>query len=97
MDRNLKKIGPYTRKGLGGKKYIQPLFPDLSQYWCRHTTATLMARMGYSNDIIACSLGHENGNKTTNIYIEYNEDEVDKANRALIDYVNESGIEQETV
>jgi integrase len=56
-----------------------------------------MARMGYSNDIIACSLGHENGNKTTNIYIEYNEEEVDKENRALIDYVNESGIEQETV
>lgn len=88
MDRGLKKIGPYTRKGLGGKKEIKPIFPFLSQYWCRHTSATLMAKLGYSNEIIATSLGHEYGNKTTNIYIEYNEEEVDKANRALIDYVN---------
>ena len=88
MDRGLKKIGPYERKGLGGKKTIKPILPGLSQYWCRHTTATLMSDMGVSNDFIACSLGHENGNKTTNIYIEYNQKEVDKANRALIDYVN---------
>ena len=88
MDRGLKKIGPYERKGLGGKKHIDALFPDLSQYWCRHTTATLMAELGYSNEIIACSLGHEFGIKTTNIYIEYKQSEVDKANRALIDFVN---------
>lgn len=88
MDRGLKKIGPYERKGLGGKKTIKPILPGLSQYWCRHTTATLMSDMGVSNDFIACSLGHENGNKTTNIYIEYNQKEVDKANRDLIDYVN---------
>ena len=68
MDRNLKKIGPYTRKGLGGKKQIQPLFPKLSQYWCRHTTATLMIRMGYTVQIVCCSLGHDNGYATTNIY-----------------------------
>lgn len=86
MDRGLKKIGSYTRKGLGGKKHISPILPDVSQYWCRHTTATLMAELGYSNEIIACSLGHEFGIKTTNIYIEYKESEVDKANRALIDY-----------
>lgn len=86
MDKGLKKIGPYTRKGLGGKKHISPILPGLSQYWCRHTTATLMAEMGYSNEIIACSLGHEFGIKTTNIYIEYKQSEVDAANRALIDY-----------
>lgn len=88
MDRGLKKIGPYTRKGLGGKKEIKPILPDLSQYWCRHTTATLMSDMGYSTEIIGCSLGHDVGLKVTNIYIEYNQNEVDKANRALIDYVN---------
>lgn len=88
MDRGLKKIGPYTRSGLGGKKKISALFPDLSQYWCRHTTATLMAELGYSSEIIASSLGHEYGIKTTNIYIEYKQSEIDAANRALIDYVN---------
>ena len=89
MDRGLKKIGPYTRRGLGGEKHITPILPELSQYWSRHTTATLMANMGYREEVIVCSLGHEHKNKTTNIYIEYNEVEVDKANRALIDYVNE--------
>ena len=88
MDRGLKKIGPYKRSGLGGKKTITPILPKLSQYWCRHTSATLMAALGYTNEIIACSLGHEHGNRTTNIYIEYKESEVDAANRALIDYVN---------
>ena len=89
MDRGLKKIGPYTRKGLGGKKTIQPILPKLSQYWCRHTTATIMSAMGYSLEIIGCSLGHDIGFKTTSIYVEYNEKAVDDANRALIDYVNE--------
>ena len=80
MDRGL--------SGLGGKKKIDPILPFLSQYWCRHTCATLMNELGYSNEIIACSLGHDHGNPTTNIYIEYNEKKVDEANRALIDFVN---------
>lgn len=96
MDRGLKKIGPYTRKGLGGKKTINAILPGLSQYWCRHTTATLMANMGYREEIIVCSLGHEHKNKTTNIYIEYNEVEVDKANRALIDFINSNEDEYTT-
>ena len=91
MDRGLKKIGPYTRKGLGGKKHINPILPKISQYWSRHTTATLMAQMGYREEVIVCSLGHEHVNKTTNIYIEYKQSEVDAANRALIDYVNKKG------
>lgn len=90
MDRGLKKIGPYTRKGLGGKKTIKPILPFISQYWCRHSCATLMSDLGYSFEIIAFSLGHEHGNPTTNIYIEFNEKEVDAANRALIDYVNKN-------
>ena len=89
MGRGLKKIGTYKVVGRGGKRELSPILPFISQYWCRHTSATLMAKLGYSNEIIATSLGHEYGNKTTNIYIEYNENEVDKANRALIDFVNE--------
>jgi site-specific recombinase XerD len=90
MDRGLKKIGQSKRlPGRGGKLVFEPILPKLSQYWCRHTTATLMQKLGVSVDLIACSLGHDHGNKTTNIYIEYSQDEVDKANRALIDFVNE--------
>lgn len=36
MNKNLKGIGPFERKGLGGKKSKQPLFPELSTYWARH-------------------------------------------------------------
>lgn len=90
MDKGLKKIGPSRRlPGRGGKIEYDPILPQISQYWCRHTTATLMANMGYSFELIASSLGHDHGNPTTNIYIEYNEANVDKANRALIDFVNE--------
>jgi integrase len=77
------------KPGRGGKLEFDPILPKISQYWCRHTTATLMSKMGYSIDLIASSLGHDNGNKTTNIYIEYNQDAVDEANRKLIDYVND--------
>ena len=36
INKALKNIGPFERKGLGGKKVRQPLFPDLSTYWARH-------------------------------------------------------------
>jgi hypothetical protein len=49
-----------------------------------------MAKMGVPIQFIAASLGHGHGNKTTNIYIEITEEDVDKANRSLIDYVNQS-------
>jgi integrase len=91
MDRGLKKIGPVTwSKQQGPSPIFDPILPHISQYWCRHTTATLMQKLGVSVDLIACSLGHDHGNKTTNIYIEYSQDEVDKSNRALIDYVNQN-------
>lgn len=90
MNDGLKKIGPVTwTKQQGPSPVFKPILPMISQYWCRHTTATLMQKLGISVDLIACSLGHDHGNKTTNIYIEYSQDEVDKANRALIDFVNE--------
>lgn len=89
MDRGLKKIGPITwSKGIGSSPIFKPILPFISQYWCRHTSATLMAELGQPNEIIAASLGHEYGNKTTNIYIEIDQKKVDIANRQLIDYVN---------
>lgn len=37
MNDNLSEIGPTVRKGLGGKKYREPLFPELTTYWARHS------------------------------------------------------------
>ena len=36
MNNALKKIGPMKRKGRGGKKCIEPLFPDISSYCFSH-------------------------------------------------------------
>jgi len=43
---------------------------QLSTYVSRHSFATIAKKMGYSNDLIAESLGHSNGNRTTAIYLD---------------------------
>lgn len=86
MDKALKQIGPMERHGLGGKKTRHPLFPDLSQYWCRHTWATIAAELDIPKETIAAGLGH-GGNTVTDIYIRFDLRKVDEANRRVIDYV----------
>ena len=86
MDKALKQIGPMERHGLGGKKTRHPLFPDLSQYWCRHTWATIAAELDIPKETIAAGLGH-GGNTVTDIYIRFDLRKVDEANRRIIDYV----------
>ncbi len=89
MGVGLKQIGEMERKGLGGKKIIQPLFPDLSSYWSRNTWATIAASLDIPKEIIACALGHSWTDSTiTNICI-FNEKKIDDANRKVINYVLE--------
>lgn len=87
MNRELKHIGPYIREGRGGKKIYQPLFPDISQYWCRHTWATIAAGLDIPKETIAAALGHSIGNPTTSIYIDFNQAKVDEANRRVLDFI----------
>ena len=87
MDKALKQIGPVQRQGRGGKKIRTPLFPELSQYWCRHTWATIAAELDIPKETIAAGLGHDLGNPTTSIYINFDMKKVDEANRRVIDYV----------
>lgn len=54
---------------------------DVTTYVSRHTWATTAKRLGYSNELIAEALGHEYGNKITNIYL-------DNFDQSLIDDVN---------
>lgn len=89
MGIGLKQIGETERKGLGGKKSRNPLFPDLSSYWARHTWATVAAELDVPKEVIAHALGHSWANSTTtDIYIRFDMRKVDKANRKVIDYVN---------
>jgi integrase/recombinase XerD len=49
---------------------------SVTTYSSRHSFATIAKRMGYSNELIAEALGHEYGNKITNIYLDSFEEEV---------------------
>lgn len=89
MGIGLKQIGETERKGLGGKKSRNPLFPDLSSYWARHTWATVAAELDVPKEVIAHALGHSWANSTTtDIYIRFDTKKVDEANRKVIDFVN---------
>lgn len=90
MNLGLRQIGEMKRSGRGGKKERQPLFPDISSYWSRHTWATLASQLDTPKDVISEALGHEYGSSTTSIYINFNREKVDQANRKVIDFLNQT-------
>lgn len=84
----LKKMGPVTRTGLGGKKTYNSLFPKLSTYYSRHSWASIAADLEIPDGTISEGLGHEHGNKVTRGYIhKYSYKNIDNANRKVIDWV----------
>lgn len=88
MNRNLKEFG-YTRVGKRGKKDKEGAFPFLSTYYTRHTWATLAAYLEIPKETIAAALGH--GKKdVTEIYISFDQNKIDEANRRVIDYLNKN-------
>ena len=46
------------------------LVDPITTYVSRHSFASIAKRLGYSNELIAEALGHEYGNKITNIYLD---------------------------
>lgn len=70
------------------KKSITPVIEGISTYFARHTWATLAYECGIPMDIISQALGHTTGNKTTLIYVRYDQGKIDAANRKVIDYLN---------
>lgn len=60
----------------------------LSTYYARHTWATIAHKLGVSRDIIRYALGHGVNTGVTEIYIDFDQDQVDEANRRVIDHIN---------
>ncbi|HWZ35263.1 MAG TPA: site-specific integrase [Mucilaginibacter sp.] len=58
---------------------------EVTTYVARHSWATTAKRSGYSIEVIAEAMGHEHGNRITNIYL-------DTFDQSLIDQVNEKVI-----
>lgn len=66
---------------------------ELTTYWVRHSWATIARRLKISKDTIALALGH-GGHTVTDIYIEEDLQEVDEANRKVLDYVLYGDVEK---
>lgn len=60
--------------------------PALTSYWARHSWATIASSIDIPKDTIAHALGHGN-NTVTDIYIDFDQEKVDVANRKVLDYV----------
>ena len=60
---------------------------ELTTYWARHSWATIASSLDIPKDTIARSLGHKS-NSITDIYINFDNTKVDKANRQVLDAVN---------
>lgn len=63
--------------------------PRFTTYWIRHSWATIAHRIGIPKDTISLGLGHSFGCRITDVYIDYDSELVDEANRKIIDYMNE--------
>lgn len=73
-------------------KYLKRLSTEaeinglVTTYVARHTFATTAKRLGYSNELIAEALGHEYGNKITNIYLDsFDKEVVDLMHQKVIE------------
>ena len=66
---------------------LHAIRPGLSAYWARHTWATIAAELDIPKETIAAALGHSYGSSVTDIYIKFDQNKVDEANRRVIDHV----------
>lgn len=69
------------------EKEIVPIIPDITSYYARHCWATFAYEIGIPLDVISQAMGHSVGNRTTLIYVKYDQTRVDEANRKVIDYL----------
>lgn len=88
LNDTLKRLG---MEYVEGKGYVgEPICPELSSYWSRHTWATMAFDIDIPKDIVSLALGHSLGAGVTDIYIRYGTKKVDAANRKVIDYLNKN-------
>jgi integrase len=59
----------------------------VTTYTSRHSFGTIAKRLGYSNELIAEALGHDYGNKITNIYLDaFDTDVLDAMHERVISF-----------
>jgi integrase len=69
-------------------KCLDKLIPGCTSYYARHSAASIAAELDIPLDTIARMLGHmDSTRRVTLIYVDFNQNKVDEANRKVIDYV----------
>lgn len=86
MNDALKTLGMEYKPGMKPKG--RPIDKNLSTYYSRHSFATLCSELDIPESTIARALGHTIQG-VTSIYIRFDMKKVDKAQRMVIDYINE--------
>ena len=81
------KSGSYFRHGCN--EQLGRLEKGLTWYYARYSWANYAVDLDIPKDVVSEALGHKHGSDVTGIYIKYSLDKVDKANRKVIDYLNE--------
>lgn len=91
-NRHLKLIGPVTWSISKGRnhlpeKNVNALLPDITLYWARHSWATVASELDIPKEVISAALGHSMGSRVTAVYINFDQEKVDIANRLVLDWV----------
>jgi integrase/recombinase XerD len=74
-----------TNKYLGRIASNLNIDDEITTYVSRHTWATAAKKLGFSNELIAECMGHEYGNKITNIYLDnFGQDMIDTVNSTVL-------------
>lgn len=92
-EEGLQRIGPTEREKIEGSYHgrnhiiYHPIVSDMTYYRMRHYWGFTAAKVGISKEVAALCLGH--GKKTvTDVYYTFEQDDIDKANRKVIDHTN---------
>lgn len=82
--RKAKVLGRYNRK-LKELAQLAGVEKQVTSYVARHSFATILKQMGTSTDLISELMGHSDVQITKTYLKEFNSDELDNANRKLLD------------
>ena len=97
LNDSLRKIGPikssksHVLRTANHYLIMDPIEPRITSYWARYSWATIAAELDIPKDTISECLGHEYGSKITGLYIKFNRNKIDEANRKVLDYLNDTG------
>lgn len=86
INRALQCIGEITKGKNNKYEVVKPIYPTITTYWARHSWATIASSLDIPKDTIAAALGHGR-NTVTDIYIDFDEQKIDEANRRVLNWV----------